>query len=65
MTATPIPRTLAISAFGDMDVSTIDVMPAGRKPIITHWAKHGMLDRVLDFIKKKSRTEDRHMSFVL
>jgi ATP-dependent DNA helicase RecG len=53
MTATPIPRTLAISAFGDMDVSTIDVMPAGRKPIITHWAKHGMLDRVLDFIKKE------------
>jgi ATP-dependent DNA helicase RecG len=53
MTATPIPRTLAISAFGDMDVSTIDVMPAGRKPIITHWAKHGMLERVLDFIKKE------------
>ncbi|MBN3555183.1 ATP-dependent DNA helicase RecG [Fictibacillus nanhaiensis] len=53
MTATPIPRTLAISAFGDMDVSTIDVMPAGRKPIITHWAKHGMLNRVLDFIKKE------------
>jgi ATP-dependent DNA helicase RecG len=53
MTATPIPRTLAISAFGDMDVSTIDVMPAGRKPIITHWAKHGMLERVLDFIRKE------------
>lgn len=53
MTATPIPRTLAISAFGDMDVSTIDVMPAGRKPIITHWAKHGMLERVLDFMKKE------------
>ncbi|WNB90438.1 ATP-dependent DNA helicase RecG [Bacillus sp. NEB1478] len=53
MTATPIPRTLAISAFGDMDVSTIDVMPAGRKPIITHWAKHGMLEQVLDFMKKE------------
>ncbi|ANC76827.1 ATP-dependent DNA helicase RecG [Fictibacillus phosphorivorans] len=53
MTATPIPRTLAISAFGDMDVSTIDVMPAGRKPIITNWAKHGMLNRVLEFIKKE------------
>ncbi|MFC7372134.1 ATP-dependent DNA helicase RecG [Fictibacillus iocasae] len=53
MTATPIPRTLAISAFGDMDVSTIDVMPAGRKPIETYWAKHDMLPRVLEFIKKE------------
>ncbi|WP_257350132.1 ATP-dependent DNA helicase RecG [Pseudalkalibacillus decolorationis] len=53
MTATPIPRTLAISAFGDMDVSTIDEMPAGRKPIETYWAKHSMLDRVLTFIEKE------------
>ncbi|MCF6410529.1 ATP-dependent DNA helicase RecG [Pseudalkalibacillus salsuginis] len=53
MTATPIPRTLAISVFGDMDVSTIDEMPAGRKPIETYWAKHGMLDRVLGFIEKE------------
>ncbi|WP_414703609.1 ATP-dependent DNA helicase RecG [Pseudalkalibacillus sp. SCS-8] len=55
MTATPIPRTLAISAFGDMDVSTIDEMPAGRKPIETYWAKHDMLDRVLAFVEKELR----------
>ncbi|WP_163530499.1 ATP-dependent DNA helicase RecG [Halobacillus ihumii] len=52
MTATPIPRTLAITAFGDMDVSVIDEMPAGRKPIETYWIKGGMTDRLLGFIKK-------------
>lgn len=53
MTATPIPRTLAISLFGDMDVSTIDEMPAGRQPIETYWAKHSMFSRVLDFVAKE------------
>ena len=53
MTATPIPRTLAITAFGDMDVSIIDQMPAGRKPIITRWVKHEQLEGVLDWIKKE------------
>ncbi len=53
MTATPIPRTLAITAFGEMDVSIIDEMPAGRKVIETYWAKHDMLDRVLGFVEKE------------
>lgn len=53
MTATPIPRTLAITAFGEMDVSIIDEMPAGRKAIETYWAKHEMLDRVLQFMEKE------------
>jgi ATP-dependent DNA helicase RecG len=53
MTATPIPRTLAITVFGEMDVSVIDEMPAGRKTIETYWAKHEMLDRVLSFMEKE------------
>ncbi|MCJ7839604.1 ATP-dependent DNA helicase RecG [Lederbergia sp. NSJ-179] len=50
MTATPIPRTLAITVFGEMDVSVINEMPAGRKKVETHWVKHKMLNRVLEFI---------------
>ncbi|MBS4172479.1 ATP-dependent DNA helicase RecG [Bacillus sp. FJAT-49736] len=53
MTATPIPRTLAITAFGEMDVSIIDEMPAGRKTIETYWVKHEVLDRVLGFVEKE------------
>lgn len=52
MTATPIPRTLAITAFGDMDVSMIDELPKGRKEIETYWVKENMLDRVLQFVQK-------------
>lgn len=55
MTATPIPRTLAITVFGEMDVSIINEMPKGRKPIKTFWAKHEMLGRVLDFAEQELR----------
>lgn len=47
MTATPIPRTLAITAFGEMDVSIINEMPAGRKQIETHWMKKEQFGSVL------------------
>ncbi|MBA4494750.1 ATP-dependent DNA helicase RecG [Paenactinomyces guangxiensis] len=53
MTATPIPRTLAITVFGEMDVSTIDEMPAGRQPIDTYWVKKDMWPRIVQYIKKE------------
>jgi ATP-dependent DNA helicase RecG len=43
MTATPIPRTAAMTVYGDLDVSVLDEMPPGRTPIVTHWA-NGPLD---------------------
>ncbi|HUX37555.1 MAG TPA: ATP-dependent DNA helicase RecG [Rectinemataceae bacterium] len=50
MTATPIPRTLALTVFGDLAVSTIREMPPGRKPIVTHLAKAGNEAKVYDFV---------------
>ncbi len=46
MTATPIPRTLTMTIFGDLDISTIDTMPPGRKPVITHLASQKSRERV-------------------
>jgi len=53
MTATPIPRTLALTAFGDLSVSTIRTMPRGRLPVITHLAKDGNEAKVYDFVRKE------------
>lgn len=53
MTATPIPRTLAMTLYGDLDVSVIDELPAGRKPIQTlHFFENQRL-RVFGFMKKE------------
>ncbi|MGM0165290.1 ATP-dependent DNA helicase RecG [Enterococcus sp. AZ135] len=53
MTATPIPRTLAITAYGEMDVSVIDQMPAGRIPVKTSWIKPKQLEHTLDWAKQE------------
>lgn len=53
MTATPIPRTLGLILYGDLDISVIDELPPGRKEIKTYVVNPNMTDRVNDFIKKQ------------
>ncbi|MBR4860648.1 MAG: ATP-dependent DNA helicase RecG [Firmicutes bacterium] len=50
MTATPIPRTLAVILFGDLDISVINTMPAGRKPVKTHLRYNDSRGKVYDFV---------------
>ncbi|MBI9108307.1 MAG: ATP-dependent DNA helicase RecG [Spirochaetales bacterium] len=53
MTATPIPRTLALTVFGDMEVSVIDELPPGRIPVETHLAAIGNEKKVYEFIRRE------------
>jgi len=53
MTATPIPRTLAMTFYGDLDVSVIDEMPPGRKPIQTMLIGEGKRPAMYNFIRKE------------
>jgi ATP-dependent DNA helicase RecG len=53
MTATPIPRTLALSYFADFDLSIIDELPPGRQPIRTKWLKTKDVGKAYDFIRSE------------
>jgi len=53
MTATPIPRTLALTLYGDLDVSVIDEMPPGRTPIVTRCVSDERSPEVWDFVRKQ------------
>lgn len=59
MTATPIPRTLAVILYGDLDISQIHTMPEGRKKIITKLAHPEDRMAMYDFVKKKMRAGDQ------
>lgn len=53
MSATPIPQTLALTAFGDLDISTIRTMPAGRKPIKTYLVKQGNEQNAYEAVRRE------------
>ena len=53
MTATPIPRTLALSLYGDLDLSVLDELPPGRTPIVTRRVEDERSEEVWDFVRKQ------------
>jgi ATP-dependent DNA helicase RecG len=53
MTATPIPRTLAMTLYGDLDVSTIDELPPGRRPIRTKQVNADQIEQVWSFVRQQ------------
>ncbi len=63
MTATPIPRTLALTLYGDLDVSVLDELPPGRTPIVTRRVPDERADEVWEFVRKQVKAG--HQSYVV
>jgi ATP-dependent DNA helicase RecG len=63
MTATPIPRTLALTLYGDLDVSVLDELPPGRTPIVTRKVSDDQSAKVWDFVRKQ--VEAKHQAYVV
>ena len=59
MTATPIPRTLSMTAYGEMDVTTINEMPPGRLPIKTYWIRKKQLKNLMNTIMKELKKDSQ------
>jgi len=53
MTATPIPRTLALTVYGDLDITVLDEMPPGRPPVKTHRLRPDQREQAYDFLRKR------------
>jgi len=64
MTATPIPRTLALSLYGDLDLSVLDELPPGRTPIVTRRVSDERSSEVWDFVRKEVEREHRQAYIV-
>ncbi len=56
MTATPIPRTLSLTVYGDLDISVLNEKPANRKPIITTWRTEKRREDIYKFVKKQLKS---------
>jgi ATP-dependent DNA helicase RecG len=64
MTATPIPRTAAMTVYGDLDVSVLDELPPGRTPITTHWA-NGPLDEAAVWADVREQVKEGRQAYVV
>jgi ATP-dependent DNA helicase RecG len=65
MTATPIPRTAAMTVYGDLDVTVLDELPPGRRPVITRWLRGGPLEQAEAYGRVSEEVADGRQAYVV